>query len=144
MSWATVRTAMVSAIEALTPGNVSIGGAVYQHVADEQLEEVSYDRAFSIDIATPPTHISQTTITGRWMTEAEVNVKYVKTRYREADQDRIAADCIQIQQTLLSYENLGSDACGIISQGEGYTSTSLSEDSQGNYILTIGLVIHHQ
>lgn len=143
MSWATVRDAVANTIEALTPGTTDVGSSAFRHVKGEQIDDVSRDRMFSVLMVSPPAHIGQTTITGRYRTDFDVVMHYTHTAYVETDQARIAEDCIQIQEALFDYANLGNDVCGIIATGEGYADTALSEDSEGNYQLTISMTVNH-
>jgi hypothetical protein len=137
-----VRSSIVTAIEALTPTTTDIGEPTFKHISDEQLFDVSRDRLFVVQLVSPPSHFGVTTITGRWLTAVEIVVYYERTRYYTTDQDRIAEDCQQIQETILSYDNHSTDCVGVIAQGEQYVYTKLDEDSDG-YVLTISLSIHH-
>ena len=102
MTWANVRGAMVSTIEGLTPGDVTRGGRSFRHVTTNQIEDSSKDREYVVRMVEPPAQASQVLngVDWRWLTGFTVMLRYNRTVSVTHDEDRIAADVIQIQQSL--------------------------------------------
>ncbi len=142
MSWSNCRSAIVGAVEALTPA--SKPEYTYRHVEGEQIEDVAVDRAFVVRMTDPPAQVGQV-LNGsswRWLTSYEVVVFYARGRFVEEDEDRIAEDLVQLQQTLLT-TSLHANMEGYVPRGDGYTSTTLSEDESRNYLVSVGFTLHH-
>ena len=140
-----MRAGIVSAIEALTPTTATRGEPTFTHVAGELPEESATDRRFVVRLTAPPTQVGEV-LNGtdwRWLTSCEVAVNYVRGRLVEEDEDRIAEDAQQIQQTLLAKGNHHANFEGIVPSGDGYATTDLEDSDERNYLLHVGLTIHH-
>ncbi len=136
---------MVSAIEGLTPDSPDIGRDNFYHVTADQIEDTPRDRAFAIRMLGPPVHVGQVVNGSSWrfLTQAEILIKYLHSGNVENDEDRIAEDVTQIAKTLLQKGNHHSDFEGIAPSGDGLYSTSVDEDEERNYLASIALSIHH-
>jgi hypothetical protein len=145
MTWANVRAAVVSAVEALTPSTTGpYGGTRYLHVVDENITNAVDDREFSLVLNRGPAQLSDSsTQTPRYLSEFELSVYYLAGDTRAGDDERRAQDAAQLQTALLSIANLGTDAAGIVPNGDTYFGVNVDRDADDNCTLRISGVVHH-
>lgn len=143
MSWANVRGAIVTALEALTP--TSYVNDPYTNVDEGFAEEQGRLRGFDVRLRGGPNQVGQIIngSTWRWLTDFEVVVFYPRIHSRAEMEQVLDEDIRQIQQTLLQKGNHHANLEGIAPNGEGLADAGVDYDEVGNAIVSVAFTAHH-
>jgi len=143
MSWKNVRSSIVAGLEALTPATTRNSAQRFKHVKTA-LENTSRDRVFAVVASGPSSQIAAvSTTTKRYLTEASIVIRYMMSRERVEDEDRVEEDVRQITDWMLTQGNHHADFCAFVATGDTWFDVELTIEDDSNSWLRIDFVAHH-